>query len=152
VNTPRDLDEKNPQVVQAMKDAIAYLASKHVSPTATWGSLQVAGDDGAPAIPIGGGEGFAGNANAVSSRKPAANLSRLYPISYGSSHIQAVSFRPDGRLSAHTILTYGESLDPTRRSSSDQTRLFSQEKWVSFPWTSRQVADDAVRTYVVQGG
>ena len=34
VNTPRDLNEKNPQVVQAMTDALAYLASKHVSPTA----------------------------------------------------------------------------------------------------------------------
>ena len=78
VNTPRDLNEKNPQVVQAMKDAIAYLASKHVSPTATWGSLQVAGDDGAPAIPIGGGEGFAGNANArlepQAGREPVAAL------------------------------------------------------------------------------
>ena len=44
---------------------------------APWGSLQVAGDDGAPPIPVGGGEGFAGNANAVSSRFPAANTDRL---------------------------------------------------------------------------
>jgi acyl-homoserine-lactone acylase len=111
----------------------------------------VAGDDGAPAVPIGGGEGFAGNANAVSSRRPAANLSRLYPVSYGSSHIQAVAFRPHGRLTARTILTYGESLDPSRRTSADQTRLFSRERWVSFPWTARQVRRDAVRTYVVRG-
>ena len=62
-------------------------------------------------IPIGGGEGFAGNANAVSSRNPAANLKRLYPVSYGSSHIQAIAFRPHGRLTARTILTYGESMD-----------------------------------------
>ena len=44
VNTPRDLDENNPQVIQAMKDAIAYLASKNIPMNATWGSLQVAGD------------------------------------------------------------------------------------------------------------
>ncbi len=150
VATPRDLDEKNPQVVQAMKDALAYLAAKHIAPNAYWGTLQVAGDDGAPPIPIGGGEGFAGNANAVSSRKPAANLGRLYPISYGSSHIQAVSFRSRGRLSAHTILTYGESMDPTRRTSRDQTRLFSQERWVSFPWSPRQVRAHTVRSYVVR--
>ena len=44
VNTPRDLDETNPQVVQAMKDAIADLGSKNIAMNATWGSLQVAGD------------------------------------------------------------------------------------------------------------
>ena len=87
----------------------------------------------------------------MSSRHPAANLTRLYPVSYGSSHIQAVAFRPHGRLTARTILTYGESLDPSRRTSADQTRLFSRERWVSFPGTARQVRRDAVRTYVVRG-
>jgi acyl-homoserine-lactone acylase len=151
VNTPRNLNQNNPLVVQAMKDAIAYLESKGVSPHATWGSLQVAGDDGAPAIPIGGGEGFAGNANAVSSRDPGANLNRLYPISYGSSHIQAVAFLSDGRVSAHTILTYSESMDPTSPWSSDQTKLFSQEKWVTFPWTSAQIKADSLKSYAVSG-
>jgi acyl-homoserine-lactone acylase len=151
VNTPRNLNQNNPLVVKAMQDALAFLDSKHVSPTAKWGSLQVAGDDGAPPIPIDGGEGFAGNANAVSSRAPASNLDRLYPISYGSSHIQAVAFLPDGRLSAHTILTYGESMDPTSPWSSDQTRLFSQKKWVTFPWTSDQIKADTLSSYVVRG-
>ena len=151
VNTPRDLNAANPLVVKAMSDALSYLEDKGVRPDARWGSLQVAGDVGAPAIPIGGGEGFAGNANAVSSRLPAANLGRLYPISYGSSHIQAIAFRADGRLTARTILSYSQSMDRTKRISQDQTRLFSQERWVSFPWTTRQIRGDAVRTYVVRG-
>ena len=62
---------------------------------------------------------------------------RLYPISYGSSHIQAVAFK-DAGLAAHTILTYGQSMDPTKAISSDQTRLFSRERWVRFPWTDAQ--------------
>ena len=82
---------------------------------------------------------------------PASNLKRLYPISYGSSHIQAIAFKDHGRLSARTILTYGESMDPTQKISSDQTRLFSREKWVRFPWTDAQIEHDAVRTYVVRG-
>ena len=77
--------------------------------------------------------------------------SRLYPVSYGSSHIQAIAFRPHGGVTARTILTYGESIDPSRPTSKDQTRLFSRERWVSFPWTPRQVRRDAVRTYVVRG-
>jgi acyl-homoserine-lactone acylase len=149
VNTPRDLNAANPAVIKAMRDALDYLQAKHVPYDAPWGSLQVAGDDGAPAIPIGGGEGFAGNANAVSSRNPAANLGYLYPVSYGSSHIQAVAFLDHGRLRAETILTYSQSMDPTRPTSSDQTRLFSQERWVHFPWTRAQIRRDAVRTYTV---
>ena len=70
---------------------------------------------------------------------PGSNLERLYPISYGSSHIQAIAFKDHGRLSARTILTYGESMDPTQKISRDQTRLFSQEKWVRFPWTDAQI-------------
>ena len=103
-----------------------------------------------PAIPVGGGEGFAGNANAVSSRFPATNRDRLYPVSYGSSHIQAVAFTDHG-VDADTILTYGQSLDPTSRYSSDQTRLFGRERWVDFPWTDRQIRGDLVRSYRVSG-
>ena len=57
---------------------------------ATWGSLQVAGDRGAPPIPLGGGTGDSvGNANALASRAPVDNTDRYRPITYGSSHIQA---------------------------------------------------------------
>ena len=60
---------------------------------ATWGSLQVAGDRGAPAIPLGGGLGDqAGNANALASHEPVTNTGHYKPITYGSSHIQAISF------------------------------------------------------------
>jgi acyl-homoserine-lactone acylase len=151
VGTPRDLAETSPQVVQAMRDALAHLADKRVAPATPWGRLQVAGDDGAPPVPVGGGEGFAGNANAVSSRLPAANTDRLYPVSYGSSHIQAVAFRDKGRLAARTILTYGQSMDPTRATSRDQTRLFGRERWVRFPWTDAQIAHQQLRRYVVSG-
>jgi len=152
VGTPRDLNEFNPLVVKAMQDAIAYLEEKGIAFDAPLGSLQVAGDEGAPPIPIGGGEGYAGNANAVASRDPGANKDRLYPISYGSSHIQAIAFQDDGRLNASTILTYGQAIDPTQSFSKDQTRLFSQQQWVRFPWTNSQIHRDQIRRYVVTDG
>src|SRR5205085_2509833 len=120
------LNEKDPQVVQAMKDAIASLQSRGIPFDAAWGSLQVAGDDGAPLIPIGGGEGYAGNANAVASRLPGSHLGKYSPVSYGSSHIQAVAFGDRG-VRASTILTYSQATDPTSPWSADQTRLFSKE-------------------------
>ena len=152
VNTPRDLDETNQSVVTAMKDAIAFLRAKGIPMDASWGEVQVAGDRGAPPIPLGGGLGDqAGNANALASKAPTDNGGFLKPITYGSSHIQAVSFLDGGGVDARTILTYGQSDDPTSPWSSDQTRLFGQKQWVQFPWTQAQVAQQQVSVQVVSG-
>lgn len=146
LNTPRGL-KTDAAVVKAMQAAIDAVRAKGVPFDATWGSLQVAGDRGAPAYPLGGGNGdLAGNANAVASRNPAANTDRYKPISYGSSHIQAVAYLADGSVDARTILTYGQDEDPASPWSADQTLLFSQEKWVRFPWTPAQVEADLVGT------
>ncbi|WP_395656237.1 penicillin acylase family protein [Nocardioides sp.] len=152
LNTPRDLNVANPQVVQAMSDAIASLRDQGIAFDATWGSLQVAGDRGAPPVPLGGGTGdAAGNANALASRWPRDNRDHYRPITYGSSHIQAVSFLPGGRVDARTILTYGQSEDPRSPYSSDQTRMFGRQQWVHFAWTDAQIAHDLVRRFTVTG-
>lgn len=151
LNTPRDLDETNADVIAAMKDAIAFLRSKGIAMNATWGSVQVSGDRGAPAIPLGGGSGNdAGNANALASRGVLANTGFLKPITYGSSHIQAVSFTSSG-VDARTILTYGQSDNPRSPWSKDQTLLFSQKKWVAFPWTAAQIAASKIGSITVSG-
>ena len=153
VNTPRDLDETNKAVITAMKDAIAYLRAKGIPMDATWGEVQVAGDRGAPPIPLGGGLGDqAGNANALASKGPTENSGFLKPVTYGSSHIQAVSFLDGGALDAHTILTYGQSDDPTSPWSSDQTEMFAHKQWVQFPWTPEQIAQQMISQEVVSGG
>jgi acyl-homoserine-lactone acylase len=152
LNTPRDLNETDPRVVKAMTDAIAYLKQHKVPWKAKWGSLQVAGDRGAPPIPLGGGTGdAAGNANALASRNPIQNTRKYRPITYGSSHIQAVSFLPGGRTDARTILTYSQDENPLSAYSSDQTRLFSQGRWVRFAWTDAQIRADLVRTVNLRG-
>jgi acyl-homoserine-lactone acylase len=127
LNTPRDLNSNDPQLVQSMTDAIQSLRDAGVPFNATWGSLQVAGDRGAPPIALGGGTGdAAGNANALASRWPKQNKKKYRPITYGSSHIQAIAFLSGGRVSAHTILTYSQSENPKSPFSSDQTRLFAK--------------------------
>jgi acyl-homoserine-lactone acylase len=152
LDTPRDLNVANPQVIQAMRDAIASLRERGIALDARWGSLQVAGDRGAPAIPLGGGTGDAvGNANALASRWPEQNRDRYRPVTYGSSHIQAIAFRAGGRVDARTILTYGQSENPRSPWSSDQTRMFSAGRWVRFPWTPAQVRRHTVTERVVRG-
>ena len=151
-NTPRGLNTANPLLIKAMSDAIAALRDAKVPFGATWGSLQVAGDRGAPAIPLGGGTGdAAGNANALASRWAAQNTDHYRPITYGSSHIQAISFLAGGRVDARTILTYGQSENPLSPWSKDQTRLFSQQKWVRFAWTPAQIRRQLLDRIVVRG-
>jgi acyl-homoserine-lactone acylase len=152
LDTPRGLIA-SPSVVKAMSDAIAALHQAKVPLGAPWGSLQVAGDRGAPPIPLGGGSGdSAGNANALASHDPRSNKHYYRPVTYGSSHIQAVAFLPRGRVSVHTILTYGQSEDPTSPYSSDQTRMFSDKQWVHFAWTRGEVLRRLVSSQVVRGG
>jgi acyl-homoserine-lactone acylase len=151
LSTPRDLKETDPAVVAAMRDAIAYFRTRGTPMDAAWGTLQVAGDRGAPPIPLGGGTGDAlGNANALASRHPLRNADHYRAVTYGSSHIQAIAFTDHG-LRARTILTYGQADDPTSPWHADQTRLFSRQRWVRFPWTPQQVRRQQVAAYVVRG-
>jgi acyl-homoserine-lactone acylase len=152
LTTPRDLNSADPQVVQAMSDAIEAVRDAGVPFDARWGTLQVAGDRGAPPIGLDGGTGDAvGNANALASRWPHANRHRYRPVTYGSSHIQAISFLDGGRVDARTILTYSQREDPTSRWSSDQTRMFGAGRWVHFPWTRAEIRAQLVDRYLVRG-
>jgi acyl-homoserine-lactone acylase len=149
-NTPRDLDETNTSVIKAMADAIAFLRGRHVPMNATWGSLQVAGDRGAPPIGLGGGLGDeAGNANALASKGSVANKGRYKAVGYGSSHIQAIAFLAGGKVDARTILTYGQSENPASPWSTDQTRMFARKQWVHFAFTPAQIRADAISRKVV---
>ena len=153
MNTPRDLKEDDADVVAALEAAVAAVRERGVPLDATWGSLQVAGDRGAPPVPLGGGTGDAlGNANALASRDPVQNADRYRPITYGSSHIQAIAFLDDGGLRTRTILTYGQADDPTSPWHADQTRLFGEGRWVSFPWTDAAIRRQRVEWYVVSVG
>src|SRR5690606_24084244 len=106
----------------------------------------------APPIGLGGGLGdAAGNANALHSGDPQDNTAYLKPVTYGSSHIQAISFLPDGGVDARTILTYGQSEDPTSPWSADQTRMFGAKEWVRFPFTPEEVAAATISTEEVSG-
>ena len=114
LNTPRDLNAVNPQVVQAMPTRIASLRDRGTSRSTRRGARsRWPATAAAPPIPLGGGTGdSAGNANALASRWAEDNTDRYRPITYGSSHIQAISFLPGGRVDARTILTYGQVGEP----------------------------------------
>ncbi|MDR7086898.1 acyl-homoserine-lactone acylase [Aeromicrobium panaciterrae] len=142
MGTPRDLKETDSKTIKAMADAIAYLQGKGVALDAPWGTLQIADKPGA-AIGLGGGGAAVGNANVVVARGPFTRTDGLYRVTYGSSHIQAVSFTASG-IVASTILTYGQSLNTNSAWSSDQTRMFGKKQWVSFPFTASQISSQKI--------
>ncbi|GAA4678266.1 penicillin acylase family protein [Nocardioides nanhaiensis] len=152
LNTPRGLNDADPAVVTAMREAIASLRARRIPLNARWGSLQVAADRGSPRIGLGGGTGDSvGNANALASYKPVQNRSAYRPITYGSSHIQAISFLDGGRVDARTILTYGQVENPRSPFSKDQTRLFGAGRWVRFAFTEREIRRDLLRSVRLRG-
>ena len=59
----------------------------------------------------------------------------------GSSTVMQVEMGKKGP-SGTTILTYSESENPSSPHHADQTRLFSQGKWVPITFTAKQIAKD----------
>ena len=55
------------------------------------------------------------------------------------------------KVDARTILTYGQSDNPTSPWSSDQTEMFADKQWVEFPWTPAQIQAHKVSTVTVTG-
>ena len=151
LRTPRGLDASNAKVVKAMADGLAALSEAGVPVDAPWGRVNVAGDRGAPPLGLGGGSHAAGNANVVESSTPEDNTDRWSPVTYGSSHIQAIAFKGRKRVVARTILTYGQSENPRSRWAADQTALFGRERWVRFPFTAQEIRRQRLSSRVVEG-
>ncbi|WP_395658398.1 penicillin acylase family protein [Nocardioides sp.] len=134
-------------VVDTMKAAIETVTARF-DLTDTYGDMHVSGDRGSAGWPLGGGLGdLSGDANVTKGGADPV----LDPVTYGSSHIQAIAFTGKTGITARTILTYSQYEDPTSPWSDDQTELFSQEQWVRFPWTSAQIADQLVDTIHLGG-
>jgi acyl-homoserine-lactone acylase len=144
-NTLRTSDD----VVDAMADAIAAITDRGYTLDQTYGDTHFSGDRGSAGWPLGGGLGdTTGDANAVSSTLGDAVLD---PVTRGSSYIQAIAFRGKSEIVARTILTYSQYEDPASPWSDDQTRMFSEERWVRFPWTDGEIADSLVETIHLGG-
>ncbi|MEU1167739.1 penicillin acylase family protein, partial [Streptomyces sp. NPDC005921] len=60
-------------------------------------------------------------------------------VSFGSSHIQAVGWDGSRCPVARTLLTYSQSSNPNSPHHSDQTLLFSDEKWVTARFCEKDI-------------
>jgi len=127
VATPNTLDTANPLVALALGDAIAELRAAGIDPDAPLGEHHYVVRNG-KRIPIHGGHSAQGVLNMIIPTWDPAKGD--VEVVHGSSHIQVVSFTRGQCPDAATLLTYSQSSDPRSPHFSDQTTLFSNEKWV----------------------
>jgi acyl-homoserine-lactone acylase len=138
VNTPRGLNTENPQVRMALADAVDELRELGIPLDATLRDYQYErrGDE---RIPIHGGPGSLGVFNAINVSFEGAEG---WPdVPHGSSFVTAVQFT-DGCPEARSILTYSQSTNPESPHFADQTRLFSDKRWVDMLFCEDEIMAD----------
>jgi acyl-homoserine-lactone acylase len=141
LTTPSGLDVSNPAVLQSLADAILNLEAHHVPLDASYGQVQHATRNGAK-IPIPGCD--TGCFNAIYPNTGSTNPVVADPygeVYAGSSLVMTTELTPHGPVS-QGILTYSQATDPTSPWYANMTRLYSEGRWVSLPYTSAQLARD----------
>jgi acyl-homoserine-lactone acylase len=141
VTTPYGLDTANTTVRDALGDAIQQLNQAHIPIDTTLGAVQYVTYHGSH-ITIPGGPGDPdGIFNAIyEDTEPGDSLTSP---DTGSSFIQVVTWRKNSPCPVgSTILTYGESSNPTSPHFADQTKLFSKKEWLPDLFCQSQLAAD----------
>ncbi|MEW2524201.1 penicillin acylase family protein [Streptomyces sp. NPDC047071] len=137
VRTPRSLNTDAPGFATALADAVAELRAAGIPLDARLGDHQFVVRNG-KRLPIHGGTESLGVWNKIEGRwNPTTGG---YPeVGSGSSHIQAVGWDASPCPRARTLLTYSQSSNPRSPHYSDQTRLYSDERWVTSRFCERDI-------------
>ncbi len=138
VGTPHTLNTDAPGFTSALADAVAELRAAGIPLDARLGDHQYVVRKG-QRLPVGGGTESLGVWNKI---EPVWDKAKggYRDVSFGASHIQAVGWDGSRCPVARTLLTYSQSSNPNSPHFSDQTRLFSGEKWVTARFCEKDIA------------
>jgi len=148
VNTPRGFVQTNPAILTALTAAVEDLRAKRIALDIPLGDLQaeLRGND---RIPIHGCTEAEGCFNIIGVDRD--ERGRYDPVT-GSSFVMTAAFDRRGRPRGQAILSYSQSENPRSPHYDDQTRLFSQKRWLTMRFTERQIRSDPnYRRTVVTG-
>lgn len=133
LTTPRGFNGEDLRVQRALADAVQDFAARDLPVDVELGAVQKwAG------IPLPGCD--AGCFDVVEA-SPDSGTGTPTAGAFGTSFLMTVELTRDGPR-AHTLLTYGQSANPTSPHFSDQTHLFSRKQWVTERFTQAQIARD----------
>ncbi|MEH6375681.1 penicillin acylase family protein [Streptomyces sp. KLMMK] len=138
VTTPNTLNTASPAVGRALADAVAELRGAGIALDAPLGEHQFVERNG-KRIPIAGGADALGIWNMIESAPWDSARGGYSEVRHGSSYIQAVGFDGGPCPAARTLLTYGQSSDPTSPHYADQTRLFSAGRMVTARFCEKDI-------------
>jgi acyl-homoserine-lactone acylase len=137
VGTPRGLETTgNPAALRTLAAAVESLRAAGIALDAPLGALQGV-TRGGERIPLHGGPEYEGVFNKIEARFQGA---AGYPdvTRSSSSWILAVAFDEAGPRS-RGILTYSLSANPESPHHADQTRMFSEKRWLELPFREADV-------------
>ncbi|MFJ9586003.1 penicillin acylase family protein [Streptomyces acidicola] len=137
VRTPNTLNTDAPEFAKALADAVAELRAAGIPLDAKLGAHQFVVRNG-ERITVPGGSGRAGVWNVLEPTWNAAG-GGYTEVPFGSSHLQAVGWDGSRCPVARTLLTYSQSSNPNSPHYSDQTRLFSGERWVTSRFCEKDI-------------
>ncbi|GGP43756.1 penicillin amidase [Streptomyces melanogenes] len=136
VRTPNTLNTASPGVARALADAVGELRAAGIPLDSALGDHQYVVRNG-KRLPVSGGTEALGIWNKVEGIwDPARGYAE---ISTGSSHIQAVGWDGGKCPVARTLLTYSQSENVLSPHYSDQTQLYSQQRWATSRFCERDI-------------
>ncbi|MFE3849827.1 penicillin acylase family protein [Streptomyces griseorubiginosus] len=137
VGTPNTLNTDAPAFATALADTVAELRAAGIPLNSPLGEHQFVVRNG-KRIAVPGGTESLGVWNKV---EPVWNPAGggYTEVTTGSSYIQAVGWNGGRCPVARTLLTYSQSSNPNSPHFSDQTRLFSAEKWVTSRFCEKDI-------------
>jgi acyl-homoserine-lactone acylase len=140
VRTPNTLNTEAPGFATALADAVTELRGAGIALDAPLGKNQFV-VRGSERLPVHGGTESIGVWNKV---EPVwdAKGGGYTEVAHGSSHIQAVGWDKGRCPRARTLLTYSQSSNPNSPHFSDQTRLYSGERWVTSRFCEKDILGD----------
>ncbi|MFI5801719.1 penicillin acylase family protein [Streptomyces sp. NPDC051561] len=135
LTTPRGIKGDDPRVRRAFADTVQDFAAREVPVDVELGATQKwAG------VPLPGCNGNKGCFNVLEA-SPESGTGTPPGGAFGSSFLMATELTPTGPRT-QTLLTYGQSSNPTSPHYTDQTRLFSRRQWVTERFTPAEIAAD----------
>lgn len=144
-NTPSGLDVRDPRVGQALQTAIADLLDHNVPLDAKVREYQF-DERGGERIPIHGGWSNAGQYNFNHSSYLSSEDGWLPGVGWpnmvsGGSYIFWVQYTDEGPVGS-SVMTYGQTANPSSPHNSDQTRLFSTKEYKPIRFSQRAIEED----------
>ncbi|MFF1292414.1 MULTISPECIES: penicillin acylase family protein [unclassified Streptomyces] len=137
VHTPNTLNTAAPAFATALADAVSELRTAGIALDSPLGQHQFVVRKG-QRIAVSGGTESLGIWNKVEPVWDPAH-GGYTEVTTGSSYIQAVGWDGSRCPVARTLLSYSQSSNPNSPHYSDQTRLYSQEKWVTSRFCERDI-------------